>query len=148
MLCGRLHLVLDTLSRLQPKAIPKSNLETDMLKDVAHVDYVLIEATENGFKARLKQAVGASSGGEVISGGRQHHEDAERPMRRLRFLLTGTMKTAARPCILKPRMHEVCQQTHVGSFYQGFNQAYDRVKASFSIHKLSKYLRIYIKYCF
>ena len=44
-------------------------------------------------------------------------------------------------------MHEIFEQAHDGFHHQGFNRTYDRVRASFFIRKLTKYLKIYIKYC-
>jgi len=92
---GRLHLVLDALLRLQPKRIPESDLETDMLNDVAHVFHAIIVEISDDFKDRLKQAYKADALWErvlmVVSGKRHDGEDPTRLMRGLRFLYKGDL---------------------------------------------------------
>ena len=46
----------DALSRLQPKHVPETDLQTDTLDNVAHIFYALIVEMDDDFKARLKQA--------------------------------------------------------------------------------------------
>jgi len=155
---GKLHLVPDALSRLQPEHVPETDLQTDTLDDVAHVFHALIVEMDDDFKARLKQAYQDDTLWQrvlaVISGKRHDDEDPTRPMRGLRFLLKDNLiyywerqDGSERLCIPKALMHEIFEQAHDGFHHQGFNRTYDRVRASFFIRKLTKYLKIYIKYC-
>jgi hypothetical protein len=152
---GRLHLVPDALSRLRPKTVPESDLETNILNDVAHVFHAIIVKMSDDFKDRIKAAYQADPLWErvlaVVSGKRQDDEDPTRPMRGLRFLYkTGLIyywdrqDGSERLCIPKSMEHEIYKQAHDDCYH---HRTYNRVKASFFIRKLTRNLKTYIKYC-
>ncbi|KAH5051069.1 hypothetical protein HBI81_244270 [Parastagonospora nodorum] len=139
---GRLHLVPDALSRLHPKYIPETDVETDMLNDLAHVFHAIIVEMSQDFKDRLKQEYQADPNWqrviEVISGRRQDHEDPTRPMRGLRFLYKNELvyywdrqDGSERLCIPRGLTHEIFKKAHDNHYHQGYNRTYARVKASF-----------------
>jgi hypothetical protein len=144
--------------KIHPNFIPEKHLQSDIHNGVAHVFHALIVNLDDDFKERLKQSYRDDKlwarVRAVISGERQEHEDPERPMRGLRFLLKddliyywGREDGSERLCIPQAMMHDIFQQAHDGFHHQGFNRTYTRVRTSFFIHHMAKHLRTYIKYC-
>jgi hypothetical protein len=155
---GKLHLVPDALSRLQLKKMPESDPNADILDDVAHVFHAIIVELSDDFKERLVQAYKAdalwSRVLDVVSGKRQDDEDPTRPMRGLRFLYKlgllyywDRSDGSERLCIPASMMREIFEQAHDDNYHQGFHRAYNRIKSSFFIRKLTQNLKTYIKYC-
>ena len=148
---GRQHIVPDALSRLPTKQSPQETEDALADLDEGHVFHATIAEMSEDFRSAIKDGYKTDKhwAKVLVSLEQDTKEDdiAQYVLRGELIYLVDAFDRRLRLCIPKGLEKDLFELAHDQLAHAGFHRAYNRLRATYFIRKLSRHLKRYIQHC-